>query len=82
MFYRIETLLNSQDPHKVSRYFHHMDDLLAIRRSTASTLQKDRYGNIISLRSMMPLHEYKTVELKYRPEEAAEMQWSHRAHAR
>ena len=36
----------------------------------------------LSLRSMMPVHEVKTVELSYGDEEATESQWVHMAHAR
>lgn len=52
-----------------------------IRRSTASILKINDHETV-SMRSMIPSHEVRTVELTYQEEEAAESQWVHRAHAR
>jgi hypothetical protein len=59
-----------------------MADLLMICRSTSSYLVRNAAGETISLQSMMPMHDVKTVELSYNAEEEVEAQWVHRAHAR
>lgn len=51
-----------------------MDDLITIRRSTASLLVLNEAGQTLSLRTMMPVHEVKTVELTMNEEEAAEIE--------
>jgi hypothetical protein len=66
----------------ISKYYRFMDELLMIRRSTSSLLRLNEAGDTISMLSIMPSHEVKTVELQYTQEEAAEMQWIHRVHAR
>jgi hypothetical protein len=59
-----------------------MSELIMIKRSTSSVLLRNSEGDTTSMRSMMPIHEVKTVELSYLPEEEVEAQWVHRAHAR
>lgn len=53
-----------------------------IRRSTSSDLILNEKGDRLSLRSCMPFHEVKTIEVEYRDEEDAEAQWVHRVYAR
>ena len=67
---------------EILKYYGHMDKLITICRSTASMLTVNEPGETLSLRSMMSVHEVKTVELLYGDEEATECQWVHRAHAR
>lgn len=66
----------------IARYYHHMDKLIMIRRSTSSTLKMNKKSDLLSLKSVMPTHKVKTVELFLRLEEKAEAQWIHRVHAR
>ena len=79
---RIEQLLNTGDVTKIAKYFHIMDELVSIRRSTASVLHVNDTGDTIELKTMMPPHTVKTVELNYTAEEATEAQWFHRLFAR
>ena len=58
-----------------------MDELLTIRRSITLTLMRNAQGDMISMRSMIPVHEVKTVKLNYHEEEATEAQWVHWLHA-
>lgn len=67
---------------KIFKYCGNMVKLITIHRSTASELTLNEAGETLSLRSMVPLHQVKTVELSYGEEEGAESQWVHRAHAR
>ena len=57
-----------------------MDELISIRRSTASILLRNDNGDKVDMRSMMPTHEVKTAELLYTAEEAIEAQFLHRLH--
>ncbi len=82
ILFRVEKLLLSEDVGLISQYYHFMDELVVIRRSTSSSLILNEIGDRISLRSIMPLHEVKTVDIVYREEEAVEAQWMHRIHAR
>jgi hypothetical protein len=79
---RMKALLRTDNLATILDHYHHMDQLLMIRRSPASTLLVNSKGDSISMRSIMPLHEVKTVQLKYAPEEEVEHQWVHRQHAR
>lgn len=79
---RIEQLLNTGDVTKIAKYYHIMDELVSIRRSTASILKVNDKGDTIELKTMMPPHTVKTVELNYTAEEATEAQWFHRLFAR
>ena len=80
--YRIEKLLLTGDVNMISKFYHHMDELVSIRRSTASSLIRNESGDQISMKSMMPKHVVKTAELVYTNEEAVEAQFLHRYHAR
>jgi hypothetical protein len=71
----------TEDVSLISKFYHYMDELIMIRRSTASVLQFND-ATTVSMRSMIPHHEVRTVELTYTNEEAAESQWVHRLHAR
>lgn len=75
---RIERLLLTGDISKISQYYHCMDELISIRRSTASILLRNDEGDKVDMRSMMPTHEVKTAELEYTDEEAIEAQFLHR----
>ncbi|KAL8841352.1 MAG: hypothetical protein Q9170_000983 [Blastenia crenularia] len=79
---RIRTLFETQDVTKISEYYHYLDELVAVRRSTASELVRNETGEKVSLASMMPVHEVKTVELSYTEEEEVEAQVFHRIYAR
>lgn len=57
-----------------------MDDLVSTRRSTASSLNKNESGEKISLKSMMPPHKGRTVELQYEEDEAAEAERFRQVH--
>lgn len=59
----------------MSHYYHHIDELVSIRRSTASKIPRDyERTEFVDLRTIMPKHTVKTVKLEYRKEEAAEAQ--------
>ena len=66
----------------IAKYYPYLDNLVSIRRSTASVLKTSEDGEDVSLKSMMPKHKVETVELKFNDEEAIEHQWFHRVHAR
>ena len=80
-YIRIEALLSTGDSTVIAKFYHYMDELIMIRRSTASIL---KFNNDIEIPmiSMMPSHDVRTVQLSYTPEEAVEAQWVHRLHAR
>ena len=78
---RLEKLLETDDLALVQRYCPLAGNLITLRRSSASSLRNPD-GSLISLRSIMPIHEVKTVELAFREEESVEYQWAHRAYAR
>ncbi len=59
-----------------------MDELVSIRQSTASVLQRNEEGETMDMKSMMPKHEVKIAELESTSEEAIEAQFLHRLHAR
>lgn len=63
-------------------YYHYVDELITIRRYTASFLKLNESEEIISLRSCTLIREVKTVELVFEEEEAAEVQWLRRMHPR
>ena len=79
---RIEALLLTADVSKISRYYHFMDELVSIRRSTASILKQNEEGDTTSMRSMMPKRQVRNADLEYTAEEAVEAQFLHRSHAR
>ena len=79
---RIQALLDTHDVSIISRYYHRLDELIAIRRSPASELVRNEKGERVSLKSMMPKHVVKTVELSYDEEEELEAQCFHRVYAR
>ena len=56
-------------------HYHCMDELLMIRRSTASESPKNASGKKVSLHTMMPMHTVLIVEPEYQEEEAIEAQW-------
>ena len=80
--YRIRVLLETGDVSLIAKYYHYLDLLISVRRSTASVLHAKENGEKIELKTMMPKHEVKTVELRYTDEEAIEHQWFHRIYAR
>lgn len=79
---RIHALLDTRDVSIISTYYHYLDELIAIRRSPASELIRNQKGEKVSLKSMMPKHVVKTVELSYDDEEELEAQCFHRVYAR
>ena len=79
---RIQALLDTRDVSIISKYYHYLDELIAVRRSPASELVRNEKGEKIVLKSMMPRHEVKTVELSYEEEEEVEAQCFHRVYAR
>jgi hypothetical protein len=74
------TLLNTEDLPKIARNYHLYEDLIMIRRSVASELTLNESGDLISLQTMMPKCEIKTVVLTHRDEEETEAQWYHLMH--
>lgn len=76
------TLLNTEDLPKIARNYHLFEDLVMIQRSVASELTLNENGDLISLRTMMPNCEIKTVTLTHQQEEEMEAQWCHLVHAR
>lgn len=62
-------------------HYHFMEDLLTLRRSTATNLRNSD-GSEISLAGMMPTHTTHTVELEVIETENIEFQWLHRFAAR
>ena len=79
---RVLGITRSDDLNEIRNNFHYIDNLVSIRRSTASVLDRgDGAGGKISLQSIMPTHEVKTVEVDYAEDEKPEMQWTHRASA-
>ena len=80
--YRIEKLLLRGEVNMISKYYKYMDELVSIRRSTASILIRNESGDQISMRSMMPKHVVKKAELTYSDKEAVEAQFLHGYHAR
>ncbi|KAL8834745.1 MAG: hypothetical protein Q9170_003622 [Blastenia crenularia] len=79
---RIRALLDTRDVAEIAKFYHYLDDLVSIRRSTASVLHRAEGGEPIPLSTMMPKHQVKTVELEYDEDEGHEMQWFHRNNAR
>ena len=61
----MELLLLSDNVSHVSKYYHYLDELISIRRSTASVLRRNEDAETVDLKSMMPKHNVKTVELSY-----------------
>jgi hypothetical protein len=51
-----------------------MNELIAIRRFTISSLILNEADDKISLRFIMSLHEIKTIQLNYRDEKTVEAQ--------
>jgi hypothetical protein len=76
------TLLNTEDLPKIAQNYHLFEDLVMIRRSVASDLTLNENRDLISLRTMMPNCEIKTITLAHRQEEETEAQWCHLVHAR
>ncbi|KAL8976770.1 MAG: hypothetical protein Q9205_007295 [Flavoplaca limonia] len=79
---RIRMLLETRDVVIIAKYYRYLDELVTIRRSTASILYRTEGGEKIELKNMMPKHQVKTVQLSYTDEEACEAQWFHRNNAR
>ena len=79
---RIQALLDTRDVSIISTYYHHLDELIAIRRSPASELVRNEKGEKVSLKSRMPKHVVKTVELPYDDDEELEAQCFHGVYAR
>jgi hypothetical protein len=75
-------VVRSSNLDTIRMYFPYIDNLISIRRSTASALLRNQENETISLESMMPTRTVKTVEVKYLEDEKPEMQWTHRAAAR
>ena len=66
------TLLNTEDLPKISRNYYLFEDLIMIQRSVALDLTLNDKGDLISLRTMMPNCEIKTITLAHRQEEEIE----------
>jgi hypothetical protein len=70
---RIETLRLTENVQLISKFYHYMNELLMIRRSTASNFKLND-TDFISMKSMISHHEVRIVELFYSDEEAVESQ--------
>jgi hypothetical protein len=66
----------------IERYYHFMNELIAIRRFTISSLILNEADDKISLRFIMSFHEIKTIQLNYRDEKIVETQWMHQVYAK
>ena len=83
--YNKKTCGHGQDPGTVSEisiYYHYMDEIFMIHRSTASELTKNSGGENVSLRTIMRIHTVKTVEPEVQKEDAVEFQWFYQLLAR
>ncbi|KFY96743.1 hypothetical protein V498_02502 [Pseudogymnoascus sp. VKM F-4517 (FW-2822)] len=75
--YRIRQLLNCGNRHTINKFYRCMEQLLVLRRSTATSIPVDGNGARLQLRSLMPPHEITTVQLRMTSAEAAEYQYFH-----
>ena len=80
----VERLLETKDVKVISQHYHHLEDLVMIRRTTGSKLRLNHRDDspIVDLKSIMVPHSVSTVDLSYRPSEAAEAEWWHLLSAR
>ena len=63
MLYWSKTKTRAGDVNTISHYYHFMDELVSIRRSTASILTRNEKGDTTSMRSITAKHQVKTVGL-------------------
>jgi hypothetical protein len=78
----ISALIRTGDHALIAKYYHHMEELVVLRRSTASLLPVDGRGKTISLAGMLTKHYTNTVNLEYKADEEVESQWRHRDNCR
>lgn len=80
----IEKLLDTTDVNVIAEHYHHLEDLVMIRRTTGSKLRLNHKEDspLVDLKSMMVPHSVFTVDLEYRSSEAAEAEWWHLLNAR
>lgn len=76
--HRCASLLKSGDPLDIQKHFHLLDDLITLRRSSASTLKINEDGATYSLRNMMKQHRIETLMLERSGPEELAYQWFHR----
>ncbi len=74
MFFKIKKLLLIEDVTLIEKYYHFMNELIAIRKFTIFSLILNEVNDKISLRFIMSFHEIKTVQLNYRDERIVETQ--------
>ena len=65
-------LSTTADVATIAQHYHYTDELLMIRRSSASRVPLDRDGNFLSMRDIMPTHDIKTMSLSYAEEGGAD----------
>jgi hypothetical protein len=75
-------LTSHQSLEHIKQYFLYIDNLVSIKRSTASVLIQNQAENCTSLKSMMLTHHVKTVNVEYQMKEWLKMQWQHWASVR
>ena len=75
------TLIMNENVIMIGKYYHHMNELISLRKSTVSILSFDKTDAVVSLWSIMSLHQVKTVKFIYTNNETVECQWTHRLHA-
>jgi hypothetical protein len=74
LFFKIKKLLLIEDVTLIEKYYHFMNELIAIRKFTIFSLILNEVNDKISLRFIMSFHEIKTVQLNYRDERIVETQ--------
>ncbi len=67
-------MLLIEDVTLIEKYYHFMNELIAIRKFTIFSLILNEVNDKISLRFIMSFHEIKTVQLNYRDERIVETQ--------
>jgi len=67
-------LTSHQSLEHIKQYFSYIDNLVSIKRSTASVLIQNQAENHTFLKSMMLTHHVKTVNVKYQMKEQLKMQ--------
>ncbi|ELR04222.1 hypothetical protein GMDG_06637 [Pseudogymnoascus destructans 20631-21] len=75
--YRVRQLLNCSNRKTINRLYRCMEQLLVLRRSTATSIPTDSNGSRLQLKSLMPPHEITTALLRMTSSEAVEYQFFH-----
>jgi hypothetical protein len=77
--YSLKRLLQSNDRPLIATCFPLLEELIVIRRTTASCIPRDFTGkNFFNIRDLVKPHHMRTRKLERTTEEEAEFQWLHR----